>query len=115
MIVGLGTGSTHRYFIEALGQRVARGLEIRAVASSSQSAEFPRAVGIDVLDSVVDGIDLVVDGADEIDPEPRLIKGRGGALTRENLLAAVARRMVVIADGSKVVEKLGVGVLPVQG
>src|SRR5436190_550241 len=114
MIVGLGTGTTARYFIEGLGRRVALGLDVRVVASSRSSADLARSFGIRIVDELDAPIDLAVDGADEIDPSLQLVKGRGGALVREKLVAAAARRFVIIADGSKLVSKLGQGPLPVE-
>lgn len=108
MVVGLGTGSTVRYTIEALGRRVATGLRITGIPTSIQSEVLARKLGIPLttLDEQPT-VDLTIDGADEFDPELRLIKGGGGALTREKVVARVSRRMVVVADASKQVEKLG--------
>ncbi len=115
MIVGLGTGSTAAYFIEALINRVRRGLHIRAVASSRASAELARKGGIQVVDiNEVPRIDLTVDGADEIDPAKRMIKGGGGAHTREKILAYASREFIVIVDESKCVPQLGRAKLPVE-
>lgn len=114
MTLGLGTGSTARHFIEGLGALVAAGMTVRAVATSGASAEQARALGISVIDDLDGPIDLAVDGADEVDPGLNLIKGRGGALFREKVVAAAANRFVVVADESKLVEQLGVGVLPVE-
>ena len=108
MLVGLGTGSTAAFAIRRLGERVAEGLAIRAVATSQRSAELARAVGIDVLDFAdVAATDLVIDGADEIDGRLFAIKGAGGAMLREKIVAASATRMIVIADGSKRVDTIG--------
>jgi ribose 5-phosphate isomerase A len=109
MLVGLGSGSTARRFIAGLAGRA-----VRCIASSVASAEQARALGLEVLDELDRACDLAVDGADEIDPELGLIKGRGGALFREKLVAVNAERFVVIADESKLVRRLGVGVLPVE-
>lgn len=108
MVVGLGTGSTVRYFIEALGRRVAAGLKVRGIPTSEVSAELARRLGIPLtsLDEVA-VVDLTVDGADEFDGQLRLIKGGGGALTREKIVAKASRRMVVVADEGKQVERLG--------
>jgi ribose 5-phosphate isomerase A len=115
MLVGLGTGSTAAFAIRRLGERVAEGLAIRAVATSQRSAELARAVGIDVLDFAdVAATDLVIDGADEIDGRLFAIKGAGGAMLREKIVAASATRMIVIADGSKRVDTIGAAKLPVE-
>jgi ribose 5-phosphate isomerase A len=115
MLVGLGTGSTAGFAIRSLGERVAAGLGIRAVATSIASENLARACGITVIDFAgVANVDLTIDGADEIDPECRAIKGAGGAMLREKIVAAASRRMVVIADGSKRVARLGAVPVPVE-
>ncbi len=115
LLVGLGTGSTVAYFIDALAARVRDGLAIRAVATSLASAERARAAGIPVDDFAdVAHVDLTVDGADELDPHFYAIKGAGGALLREKIVAAASARMVVIADGSKQVDAIGAAKLPVE-
>lgn len=114
MLVGLGTGSTARYFMEGLGDRVRKGLRIQAIATSRVSAERAQSVGIPLLDAIDGTIDLAVDGADEVDPMRNCIKGRGGALLREKIVAGAARRFIVIADESKAVSQLGVGPVPVE-
>lgn len=109
MVVGLGTGSTVRYTILALGRRVREeGLKIQGVPTSLQSEALARAEGIPLttLDDHPE-VDLTIDGADELDPQLRLIKGGGGALTREKIVAKASRRMVVVADASKEVQTLG--------
>src|SRR5438128_2559384 len=88
MLVGLGTGSTSSYFISSLIDRCRNGLKIKAVSSSMRSLEMARAGGIPVIDmDLVREIDLTIDGADEVDPFNRIIKGGGGALLREKILA----------------------------
>ncbi|HEY8643066.1 MAG TPA: ribose-5-phosphate isomerase RpiA [Candidatus Dormibacteraeota bacterium] len=114
MLLGLGTGSTAAIFIDLLGERLRSGLQVTAIATSRRSREQAAALGIPVVDDLPGPIDLAVDGADEIDPDRNLLKGRGGALVREKLVAVAARRFVVIADESKLVPRLGVGVLPVE-
>jgi len=114
MLLGLGTGSTAAIFIDLLGERVRAGLRITAIATSRHSQEQAAALGIPVVDELPGPVDLAVDGADEIDPAMNLLKGRGGALVREKLVAVAARRFVVIADESKLVPRLGVGVVPVE-
>ena len=115
MFVGLGTGSTAAFAIEALGQRVAAGLRMQAVATSEASAKAAVAAGIVVRDFAdVRAIDVAIDGADEIDARLWAIKGAGGAMLREKAVAAAARRFIVIADGSKRVENIGAAKLPVE-
>lgn len=109
MVLGIGTGTTARFFIEGLA-----GLRVAAVPTSVASAELARAAGVELLEDPRAPIDLAVDGADEIDPGLRLVKGHGGALFREKMVAAAARRFVVIADDSKLVERLGRGAVPVE-
>jgi ribose 5-phosphate isomerase A len=112
-IVGVGTGSTANYFIDELSAIKAR-LE-GAVASSQASAARLQQAGIRVFDlNVVSEVPVYVDGADEIDHQLRMIKGGGGALTREKIVAAVARKFVCIADASKLKDVLGRFALPVE-
>jgi ribose 5-phosphate isomerase A len=113
MRVGLGTGSTARWFILGLAERVRQGLTIRAVATSLASASLAVEHGIVVEDLGPDGLDLAVDGADSVDPALRLIKGRGGAMLREKIVAAAAARYVVIVDDSKYMPQLR-GRIPVE-
>jgi ribose 5-phosphate isomerase A len=112
-VVGVGTGSTVNYFIDALA---ARRREIEgAVSSSEASTARLKTAGIPVLDlNAVGTLDVYVDGADEADRHLRLIKGGGGALTREKIVAAASRRFVCIADDSKLVDVLGAFPLPVE-
>ncbi|TPG11976.1 ribose-5-phosphate isomerase RpiA [Sphingomonas oligophenolica] len=115
MLVGLGTGTTAAFAIRALGERVAAGLAIRAVATSQNSAALARECGIAVIDFAdVAHVDLTIDGADAIDPHCRAIKGAGGAMLREKVVATASRRMIVIADGSKQVQTLGTARVPVE-
>lgn len=114
MLVGLGSGSTARYFTEGVGRLVADGVKVRAVPTSRETAELAAHLAIPIVTELVGQIDLTVDGADEVDPALNLIKGRGGALFREKLVASVAKRFVVVVDESKLVKQLGVGVLPVE-
>lgn len=115
MKVGLGTGSTAFYFIERLIQRAKEGLQIRAIASSKRSAEQAERGGIPLLDfNSITSLDLTVDGADEIDPSKRMIKGGGGALVREKIVASMSKEMVVIVDETKCVPALGKRALPVE-
>lgn len=109
MIVGLGSGSTATLMVRRLGERVAEeGLDFVGVPTSVATAELAREMGIPLRDvDDVPHVDLNIDGADEIDPEYRMIKGRGGALLREKLVACVARRRVTIISPEKVVPRLG--------
>ena len=115
MRLGLGTGSTAALFVEALGRRVADGLDIVAVPTSEATRIQAAGLGIRLTDlDAAPELDLTIDGADEIGPGLDLIKGGGGALLREKIVAAASRRMVVVADGSKQVEALGRFPLPVE-
>src|SRR5271166_2884406 len=108
MRLGLGTGSTARHFVDLVGGKVAAGLDVRCVATSEATAAQANALGIPLatLEELPE-LDLTVDGADEIDHELRLIKGGGGALLREKIVAAASRQMAVIADATKLVCRLG--------
>ncbi|KQN03187.1 MULTISPECIES: ribose-5-phosphate isomerase RpiA [Sphingomonas] len=115
MLVGLGTGSTAAFAIQALGDRVAQGLQIRAVVTSEASGKLARELGIEILDfATIAHVDLTIDGADEIDSRCFAIKGAGGAMLREKIVAAASARMVVIADSSKRVDRIGAAKLPVE-
>ncbi len=100
MTVGLGSGTTAAEMVRLLGERVRAGLEVRAVASSSVTEALARAA--------------TIDGADEVDPDGRMIKGRGGALLREKILAACSRKLVIIVDPRKQVATLGTAPVPVE-
>ena len=117
MTLGLGTGSTAYFAVEAIGQAWQNGTlsDIRAVATSIATAEQATSYGIPLVTlPELDRIDLTIDGADEFDPQKRLIKGGGGALFREKLVAYASDAMIVITDASKQVEKLGQFPLPVE-
>lgn len=115
MKVGLGTGSTAYWAIRKLGERVSEGLKITAVATSRASEEQARELGIPLVAfGDIDRLDLTIDGADELDSRLQLIKGGGGALLREKIVASNSTRMIVIADESKVVSTLGKFPLPVE-
>ena len=114
MLLGLGSGTTVRYFTEGVGRLVAGGMKVRGVPTSRATAELAAEHGIPIVTELVGAIDLAVDGADEVDPALNLIKGRGGALFREKIVAAASKRFVVIVDESKMVQQLGVGVVPVE-
>jgi ribose 5-phosphate isomerase A len=115
-IVGLGTGRAASAFVRALGQRVAGGLDVRGVPTSEATAALARGLGIKlVTPDDVEVIDLAVDGADEVDPRCNLIKGYGGALVREKVVASLARHFVVLVGGEKLVPGLGSrGRLPIE-
>jgi ribose 5-phosphate isomerase A len=114
-VVGLGTGSTAYFAVIALGERVKAGLKIVGIPTSLQTADLARAVGIPLttLDEHPE-IDVTIDGADEVDPHLNLIKGGGGALLREKVVASASRKMVVVADSAKIVPVLGKFPLPVE-
>jgi ribose 5-phosphate isomerase A len=114
-IVGLGTGSTAWYFIQLLGEAVKNGLRIKGIPTSVRSREQAASLGIPLttLDEYQQ-IDVTVDGADEVDPELRLIKGGGGALLREKIIASATRQLVIVVDASKRVPVLGRFPLPVE-
>jgi len=114
-VVGLGSGSTATYFIKLLGERVKNGLRIHGIPTSVRSKELAESLGIPLttLDECQE-IAVTVDGADEVDPQLRLIKGGGGALLREKIVASATKQMVVVADASKRVERLGKFPLPVE-
>jgi len=114
MLLGLGSGSTARHFTQGLGRLVEGGMKVRAVPTSRETAELAAGLGIPIVTELIGQIDLAVDGADEVDPALNLIKGRGGALFREKVVAAASKRFVVVVDESKLVKQLGVGVLPVE-
>jgi len=114
-VVGLGTGSTAAYVIQFLAQRIRDGFRVRGIPTSERTCELAVHAGIPLttLDEVQQ-IDVAIDGADEIDPELNLIKGGGGALLREKIVASAARKFIVIADSSKQVPVLGAFPLPVE-
>ena len=115
MKLGLGTGSTAKHFVALLGERVRAGLKVVGVPTSEATRADAERCGIALtsLDEI-DRLDLTVDGADEIDPQLNLIKGGGGALLREKIVAAASDRMIVIADESKWVAALGRFPLPIE-
>jgi ribose 5-phosphate isomerase A len=114
-VVGLGTGSTAKYFIQLLGEQVKNGLRIRGIPSSVRSGEQAASLGIPLttLDDCQQ-IDVTVDGADEVDPQLRLIKGGGGALLHEKIVASATKQYVIITDATKRVPVLGKFPLPVE-
>jgi ribose 5-phosphate isomerase A len=115
MALGLGTGTTAAIFIQELGQRVRQGLRIRGIATSDASYQLAESLSIPMTtfeDCPL--LDLAIDGADEVGPGLALIKGGGGALLREKIVASDARRFLVVADSSKLVSTLGRFPLPVE-
>lgn len=115
MRVGLGTGSTASAFIIALARRCSEGLDIECVSSSVPSFILAQSLDIPLIDiNSIDRLDVTVDGADEIDAQKVMIKGGGGALLREKILAAMSEEMIVVIDESKLVESIGKFPLPVE-
>jgi ribose 5-phosphate isomerase A len=115
MIVGLGTGSTVAFAIDALAGRCRSGLQVEAVATSLRTEALAARAGIRMLDfATLATIDLGIDGVDEVDPSFRAIKGAGGAMLREKVVAEAAVRMIAIADRSKAVDRLGGAPVPVE-
>src|SRR5947208_7198604 len=114
-VVGLGTGSTAAYFIKLLGEQVKQGMRIRGIPTSDRSRDLAMSQGIPLttLDECQD-IAVTVDGADEVDPQLRLIKGGGGAMLREKIVASATKQLVIVADASKQVPVLGKFPLPVE-
>jgi ribose 5-phosphate isomerase A len=115
MIVGLGTGSTVYWTIQKIGELLNKGVNIRGIPTSIRTEKLAIELGIPLSDfSKIDYIDVTIDGADEIDSNLDLIKGGGGALLREKIVASASRKLVIVADESKVVKKLGAFPLPVE-
>ncbi|MBM4121370.1 MAG: ribose-5-phosphate isomerase RpiA [Nitrospira sp.] len=108
MVVGLGTGSTARYVVLALGERVKAGLKIKGVPTSRGTAELARKSGIPLVETEDSwAIDVDIDGADQVDPQLNLIKGGGGALLKEKIVATAARQVIIVVDHTKLVPALG--------
>jgi ribose 5-phosphate isomerase A len=114
-VVGLGTGSTAAFFIKLLAEKVKNGLRVRGIPTSVRSRELAQSLGIPLttLDECQE-IAVTVDGADEVDPQLRLIKGGGGAMLREKIVASATEKLVIVADASKQVAVLGQFPLPVE-
>lgn len=108
MVVGLGTGSTAKHVILALGERIKKGLKIKGVPTSQETAKLARKAKIPLLpDDAVWPIDVAIDGADQVDPRLNLVKGGGGALLKEKIVAAASKRFIVVVDHTKCVPVLG--------
>ena len=115
MTLGIGTGSTARHFIDALGELIAGGWSLSGIPTSEETHRLAVAAGVTMIEpDHTTEIALAVDGADEVDPALNLIKGGGGALLREKIVANTAKKFIVIADQSKRVETLGAFPLPVE-
>ena len=115
MTIGLGTGSTAYWAIQGIGEEVKKGLSVRAIATSIQSESLARELNIPIVPfSEIDHLDVTIDGADEVDEQLNLIKGGGGALLREKIVASATRFYIIIVDESKLVRQLGKFPLPVE-
>src|SRR5690606_35378029 len=115
MIVGLGTGSTAYWAIQKLGSKIQEGLNIKAIATSIQSEDLAKKLGIPLIPlSEINEIDITIDGADEVDPNFNLIKGGGGALLREKIIADTSKQFIVVVDEGKLVNHLGAFPLPIE-
>ena len=115
-IIGLGTGSTADFAVRHIGELVQKGLDVRGVATSVKTEKLAREVGIPLVDlNDVEAIDVTIDGADEVDPKLDLIKGLGGALLREKIVASISQRQIIVVDPSKIVTRIGTrSPLPVE-
>ncbi|HMG68038.1 MAG TPA: ribose-5-phosphate isomerase RpiA [Chitinophagaceae bacterium] len=115
MTIGIGTGTTVFWFIRELAIRVKEGMKITAVSTSEQTSRLATELGINLSDlNTIEKLQLTIDGADEIDPKGNLIKGGGGALLQEKIVAGASEELVVIADSSKLVRQLGKFPLPIE-
>ncbi len=115
MIIGLGTGSTAYYAIKKVGEMVRNGLKVRAVPTSKETAELAAEEGIELVELAdVESLAVTIDGADEVDPNFNLIKGGGGALLREKIVASATEKLIIVVDETKMVEHLGAFPLPVE-
>ncbi|MFT4094085.1 MAG: ribose-5-phosphate isomerase RpiA [Niabella sp.] len=115
MIVGLGTGSTAYYAIQAVGEMVKQGMKLQTVPTSEQTRQLSAELKIPMVDiNTIDAIDITIDGADEFTQNLYLIKGGGGALLREKIVASITQNQIIVADGSKLVHELGKFKVPVE-
>lgn len=115
MVVGLGTGSTAKIAVDLIGKRLSEKFQITGMPTSIKTKNQAEKLGIKLIGiDELDSIDIAIDGADEVSPDLSLIKGLGGALLREKKVEKKAKQLIIIVDESKIVEKLGVGFLPVE-
>ena len=115
MIVGLGTGSTAKIAVDLIGQKLSKDFQIIGMPTSIKTKNQAESLGITLIEiDDSDRIDIAIDGADEVSPDLSLIKGLGGALLREKKVEKKANELIIIVDESKMVEKLGIGFLPVE-
>ncbi len=115
MVVGLGTGTTVSFFLQHLAKRCAEGLSIKAVSSSTMTSKQAKALNIPLVEiDDLSRIDLTVDGADQVDQHKNLVKGRGGALVREKILASFSQKIIILIDESKRVRSLGDVQVPLE-
>ena len=115
MLLGLGSGSTAELAVRAIAERVhSEGLSVVGVPSSERTGAIARELGIPVVDLSTQEIDLTIDGADEVDPQYNLLKGKGGALFHEKLVAAASKQVAIVVDSSKLVSQLGTSPVPVE-
>ena len=107
MVIGLGTGSTVYWLLQELGKRIEQGLQITVVPTSRQTEQLAKEAGLFVTNlDTIPGLQLTIDGADEIDPGGQMIKGGGGALLQEKIVAGASAELIIIADNSKLVRQL---------
>ncbi|WP_261134373.1 ribose-5-phosphate isomerase RpiA [Bacillus sp. Marseille-Q3570] len=115
MTVGLGSGSTVEWMLKKLGEEVGKGLQITGITTSKKTEHLARKYGIPLTSlSKTTHVDIAIDGADEVDPDLNLLKGGGGALVREKIVASLAEQLIIIVDSSKMVSRLGYAPLPVE-
>lgn len=115
MLVGLGTGSTAYWAIKKIGEKVAQGLRVKAIATSNKSEELARELHIPIISFAdTDHLDITIDGADEVDNNLNVIKGGGGALLREKIVASNSKQLIIVVDETKRVQQLGAFKLPVE-
>ena len=114
-IVGLGSGTTATYAVRFLAELLRSGLMFRGIPTSEQTRALAESLGIPLITfDIANSIDVTIDGADEVDPQLRLIKGRGGALLHEKVVASASKRLVIVVDSTKLVSVLGAAALPVE-